>query len=175
MRFSESEKVEVWDRWHGGESMSSIARGLGRESSSVRTMIEDSGGVRPVPRRRHPRQLSFVEREEISRGMAVGESMRQIACRLGRAPSTVCREVARNGGRGQYRAQRAERAALRAARRPKASKLTENSTLRHMVETKLAAWWSSQQIAGWLRSTYPSDSEMWVSHETIYLSLFVQG
>ncbi len=155
--------------------MRKIARRLGRESSSVRTMIEDCGGVRPVPRRRHPRHLSFIEREEISRGVAAGESMCHIARRLGRAPSTVCREVTRNGGRGQYRAQRADRAALRRARRPKASKLALNSTLRGMVEAKLAAWWSPQQIAGWLTDTYPGVQEMWVSHETIYLSLFVQG
>jgi hypothetical protein len=93
MRFTELEKAEVWDRWQGGEAMRKIARRLGRESSSVRTMIEDCGGVRPVPRRRHPRHLSFIEREEISRGVATGESLRSIAGRLGRAPSTVCREV----------------------------------------------------------------------------------
>ena len=175
MRFTEVEKTEVWDRWQGGEAMRSIARRLGRESSSVRTMIEDYGGVRPVPRRRHPCHLSVIEREEISRGIATGESLRRIAGRLGRAPSTVCREVARNGGRGQYRAQRAERAALRRARRPKAGKLVGNLALRGVVEAKLAAWWSPQQIAGWLREAYPGDPEMWVSHETIYLSLFVQG
>lgn len=175
MRFTEAEKAEVWDRWQGGEAMRSIARRLGRQHASVRTMIEDCGGVRPVPRRRHPRHLSVIEREEISRGIATGESLRRIAGRLGRAPSTVCREVARNGGRGQYRAQRAERAALRRARRPKAGKLVGNLALRGVVEAKLAAWWSPQQIAGWLRVAYPGDPEMWVSHETIYLSLFVQG
>ncbi len=104
MRFTELEKAEVWDRWQGGEAMRSIARRLGRESSSVRTLIEDTGGVRPAPRRRSARCLSLTEREEISRGVAAGESLRQIAHRLGRAPSTVCREVAGNGGRGQYRA-----------------------------------------------------------------------
>ena len=174
-KFTEAEKAVVWDRWQGGEAMRSIARRLGRESSSVRTMIEDCGGVRPVPRRRHPRRLSIVEREEISRGIATGESLRQIARRLGRAPSTVCREVARNGGRSRYRAQRADRAAWRRARRPKVSKLALNSKLRVVVEEKLAQWWSPEQIAGWLTDAYPDDEEMRVSHETIYLSLFVQG
>jgi len=174
-KFTETEKAEVWERWQGGEAMRSIARGLGRESSSVRSMIEDCGGVRPVARRRHPRHLSVIEREEISRGVAAGESLRRIAGRLGRAPSTVCREVTRNGGRGHYRAQRADRAALRRARRPKPSKLALNSTLRAMVEAKLAAWWSPQQISGWLEEAYPGVEEMRVSHETIYLSLFVQG
>ena len=175
MRFTELEKAEVWDRWRGGEAMRKIARRLGRESSSVRTMIEDCGGVRPVPRRRHPRHLSVIEREEISRGIATGESLRQIAGRLGRAASTVCREVTRNGGRGQYRAQRAERAAWRRTRRPKTAKLAVNTELRAVVEEKLTEWWSPQQISGWLTDTYPGVEEMRVSHETIYLSLFVQG
>ena len=174
-KFTEAEKAEVWDSWQGGEAMRSIARRLGRESSSVRTMIEDTGGVRPARRRRAPRCLSLTEREEISRGVAAGESLRQIAGRLDRAPSTVCREVVRNGGRGGYRAQRADRAALRRARRPKVSKLADNSSLRDLVEEKLAAWWSPQQISGWLTEEYPDREEMWVSHETIYLSLFVQG
>ena len=175
MRFTELEKAEVWDRWQGGEAMRQIARRLGRESSSVRTLIEDTGGVRPMPRRRSPRCLSLIEREEISRGVAAGESLRRIADRLGRAPSTVCREVARNGGRRRYRALRADRAALRRACRPKTAKLAVNTELRAVVEEKLTEWWSPQQISGWLSDTYPGVEEMWVSHETIYLSLFVQG
>ncbi len=175
MRFTELEKAEVWDRWQGGEAMRSIARRLGRESSSVRTLIEDSGGVRPAPRRRSPRCLSLTERDEISRGVAAGESLRHIAHRLGRAPSTVCREVTRNGGRGRYRAHRSDRAAWRRARRPKTAKLAVNTRLGAVVEDKLAQWWSPQQISGWLKEAYPGVEEMWVSHETIYLSLFVQG
>ena len=138
-------------------------------------MIEDTGGVRPARRRRASRCLSLTEREEISRGVAAGESLRQVAGRLGRAPSTVCREVARNGGRGGYRALRADRAALGRACRPKAAKLAVNTELRAVVEEKLGEWWSPQQIAGWLKDAYPGREEMWVSHETIYLSLFVQG
>ena len=175
MRFTELEKAEVWDRWQGGEAMRSIARRLGRESSSVRTLIEDTGGVRPAPRRRSARCLSLPEREEISRGVAAGESLRDIAHRLGRAPSTVCRDVAGNGGRRNYRALGADRAAWRRARRPKTAKLAANTELRAVVEEKLTEWWSPQQISGWLGDTYPGAREMRVSHETIYLSLFVQG
>jgi len=181
MRFTELEKAEVWDRWQAGEAMRLIARRLGRESSSVRTLIEDTGGVRPMPRRRSSRCLSLIEREEISRGVAAGESLRQIAARLGRAPSTVCRDVARNGGRGGhggrggYRALGADRAAWQRARRPKTAKLAINGQLRAVVEEKLAEGWSPQQISGWLTDTYPGVEEMRVSHETIYLSLFVQG
>ena len=155
--------------------MRSIARRLGRESSSVRSMIEDCGGVRPVRRRRHPRHLSVIEREEISRGIATGESLRQIAGRLGRAPSTVCREVARNGGQGGYRVLRPDRAVWRRACRPKTAKLAVSTRLRVVVEEKLELWWSPQQISGWLKDAYPGREEMWVSYETIYLSLFVQG
>ena len=174
-RFTELEKAEVWDRWKAGESMRSIARRLGRQHVSVRTMIEDAGGVRPVARRRCDRHLSVVEREEISRGVAAGVSIRKIAGRLGRAPSTVSREVTRNGGRSRYRALGADRAAWQRARRPKRGKLVENVELRGVVEEKLAQWWSPQQISGWLKEAYPGVEEMWVSHETIYLSLFVQG
>ena len=174
-RFTELEKAEVWDRWKAGESMRSIARRLGRQHASVRTMIGDAGGVRPVARRRCSRHLSVVEREEISRGVAAGVSIRKIAGRLGRAPSTVSREVTRNGGRSRYRALGADRAAWQRARRPKRGKLVENVELRGVVEEKLAQWWSPQQISGWLKEAYPGVEEMWVSHETIYLSLFVQG
>ncbi len=131
--------------------------------------------MRPRQRIRAARHLSFQEREEVSRGLASGESLRSIALRLGRSASTVSREVARNGGRGGYRAHHADRAAWDRARRPKPCKLKANLELRRVVEDKLACWWSPQQISGWLKQTYPSSPEMWVSHETIYLSLFVQG
>ena len=130
----------------------------------------------PVPApNRSPLRLSLAEREEISRGVAAGESLRVIAGRLGRAPSTVSREVARNGGRGSYRARRADRAAVRNMRRPKVAKLTQCPRLRMVVEAKLELRWSPQQIASWLVSEFPDDAEMRVSHETIYLSLFVQS
>ena len=174
-RFSEVEKTEVWDRLESGEAIRSIARRLGWQSSAVRALIMITGGVRPVERRRSARHLSLAEREEISRGIAAGESLRAIARRLERAPSTVCREVSRNGGSHSYRASHADRAALRRARRPKTCKLAANWALRSVVQEKLRAWWSPQQIAAWLPQAYPDLPEMWVSHETIYLSLFIQA
>ena len=173
--FTESERVELWDRRHAGESNRSIGRRLGRLAASIRAFVEASGGVRPAVRRRSVRHLSLVEREEISRGVAAGESLRVIGRRLGRAPSTICRELARNGGRGRYRAHRADRAAWQRARRPQGCKLASNHALRTMVEELLADRWSPQQIAGRLRRTYPDDEEMHVSHETIYLTLFIQA
>ena len=174
-RFTEEERVEVWDRWQAGDTNRVIGRDLGRSAASIRAFVESWGGVRPPVRRRSPQHLSLVEREEISRGVAAGDSLRMVATRLGRAPSTISRELARNGGRHRYRAHHADRAALRRARRPKPSKLAEHRKLRTVVEEKLAEWWSPQQVVLWLKRTYPDDQEMQVSHETIYLSLFVQG
>ncbi|MEE8488925.1 MAG: helix-turn-helix domain-containing protein, partial [Acidimicrobiia bacterium] len=175
VRFTEEERIEVWDRWQAGEANRLIGRDLGRSAASIRAFVESWGGVRPAPRRRSLHHLSLLEREEISRGVAAGESMRCIAVRLGRAPSTISRELARNGGRHRYRAHRADRAGLRRAKRPKPSKLAENRELRAVVEEKLEEWWSPQQVVLWLKRTYPDNQEMRVSHETIYLSLFVQG
>ena len=174
-RFSEAERVEVWDRWQAGDAYRLIGRDLGRSAGSMRAFVESWGGVRPRVRRRSSGHLSLVEREEISRGVAVGDSLRSIGARIGRAPSTISRELARNGGRDGYRAHRADRAAIRRARRPKPSKLATNPGLRQVVEDLLEEWWSPQQVARWLRRAYPEDQEMWVSHETIYLSLFIQG
>ena len=174
-RFTEAEIAEVWERRRAGELTRSIARRLGRNGSSIRRLFEDAGGVRPAPRRRAEHHLSLTEREEISRGVAAGESLRVIASRLGRAPSTVSRELARNGGRDGYRAHRADRAAWRRARRPQPCRLATNPALREAVEDKLTVRWSPQQISGWLRRTYPDDEAMHVSHETIYLTLFIQA
>ncbi len=174
-RFNEAERVEVWDRWQAGDAYRLIGRDLGRSAGSIRAFVELWGGVRPRVRCRSSRHLSLIEREEISRGVAAGESLRMVAAQLGRAPSTVSRELARNGGRSSYRAHRADRAALGRARRPKPSKLAADPVLRSLVEDKLEEWWSPQQVACWLRRTYSDNQEMWVSHETIYLSLFVQG
>ncbi len=174
-RFTEAEIAEVWERRKTGEPTRSIARRLGRNGSSIRRLFEDAGGVCPAPRKRSVRHLSLLEREEISRGVARGESMRTIADRLGRAPSTVTREVARNDGRLRYRAHRADRAAWQRARRPQRCKLATNPALCEVVEDKLAVRWSPQQISGWLRYTYPDVEAMHVSHETIYLTLFIQA
>ena len=172
---SAEEQGEVWARWRRGESLRLIARRLGKRGPSVRAFVLQTGGVQRHPPSRAKRCLSMVEREEISRGVAAGEPCRQIAARLGRAPSTVSRELARNGGRHRYRAQAADVAAFRRALRPKPAKLIREPRLRAVVEAKLALRWSPQQIAGWLPLAYPQDPVMRVSHETIYLSLFVQS
>ena len=175
-RFSESEKAELWDRFEAGESLRAISRGMGRAPSSVRTHIVAAGWRRPVPAGDWcPIRLSFAEREEISRGIAAGVSLRCIARRLGRAPSTVSREVAGNGGRTRYRAAVAHRASRRRAHRPKPAKLATHPRLRQVVEDKLGLWWSPLQISRWLVAAYPDNEEMRVSHETIYQSLFIQG
>ncbi len=158
VRFSEAEVIEVWDRWQAGDANRLIVRDLGRSAASIRAFVESWGGVRPRVRRRSERHLSFDEREEISRGVAAGDSLRSIGVRLGRAVSTISRELARNGGRHRYRAHHADRAALRRACRPKPSKLAENPVLRGLVEEKLAEWWSPQQVALWLKRTYPRAS-----------------
>jgi IS30 family transposase len=172
---SAAEQHEVWRRWREGQSLRLIARRLGKRGPSVRAFVLQTGGVQRQPPRRNARCLSMAEREEISRGVAAGQSCRQVAARLGRAPSTVSRELARNGGRHRYRAQAADAAAFRRAQRPKPAKLALEPRLRAVVEAKLALRWSPEQIAGWLPLAYPGDAVMRVSHETIYLSLFVQG
>jgi DNA-binding CsgD family transcriptional regulator len=152
---SAQEQDEVWRRWRQGESLRLIARRLGKRGPSVRAFVLQSGGVQRPPPRRNVRCLSMAEREEISRGVAAGEPCRQIAARLGRAPSTVSRELARNGCRHRYRAQAADAAAFRRSQRPKAAKLTLQPRLRAVVEAKLAVRWSPEQIAGWLPLAYP--------------------
>jgi len=176
MRLSELEKAEVWDRFEGGESQRSISRRLGRSPSTIRTYLLGSGFRRPVPGPEWSSlRLSLTEREEISRGLAAGETMRCIASGLGRASSTVSREVTANGGRNRYRATAAHKASRHRARRPKPTKLGSNHQLRGVVEEKLELWWSPGQISDWLTEAYPDSQEMWVSHETIYQSLFIQG
>ena len=175
-RLSEAEKTEIWDRFEASDSLRSISRRLSRPPSTIRTHVVAGGFRRPKPGPEwSPPRLSLTEREEISRGLAAGESMRGIAMRLGRAPSTVSREVASNGGRLEYRGAVAHRASRHRARRPKPAKLATNSRLRDVVEAKLELWWSPLQISRWLREQYPGDEEMRVSYETIYQSLFIQG
>ena len=174
-RFTDEEKDQIWD-WHqAGVPVKRIARRLGRNNASLRKLVGETGGVRPRARVVNERHLSLAEREEISRGLAAGLSLRVIAERLGRAPSRICREVNAHGGRGRDRALVAERAARRRARRPQVAKLAQNHRLRAKVEAKLKAKWSPEEISGWLARTYPKNPEMPVSHETIYQSIFVQG
>jgi IS30 family transposase len=174
-RFSEEERQTIWDMREAGVPVKRIAKHLGRQNVSLRKFIADAGGKRPTARQRSELRLSLEEREEISRGLAAGDSIRAIAEALGRSPSTVCREVNANGGRKKYRALVADRAACRRALRPKRAKLAQCRRLRGVVERKLEAKWSPQQISAWLALEYPDRPEMQVSHETIYQSLFVQS
>jgi IS30 family transposase len=174
-RLTAEQQREIWDRLARGERAQSIGPAVGCHHNTVRELVAHSGGIRPRERKRAARSLSVAEREEISRGLAQGESMRSIAARLGRAPSTVSREVAHNGGPRGYRALAADRQAWALAERPKPAKLATCPKLRHIVERKLERHWSPRQISRWLARTFPGDPELQVSHETIYLSLFVQG
>ena len=166
---------ELWKRWKQGQSLSEIGRALDKAPTSIHGFLSTSGGIAPVARSRSDRVLTAHEREEISRRLCAGSSMRSIAVRLGKAPSTVSREIARNGGRDRYRAAAADSRAWMEARRPKACKLSQQHRLRGVVAEKLRLDWSPEQIAGWLRGTFPDDAAMHVSHETIYRSLFVQA
>ena len=174
-RMSVAEKLEIWRLMRAGVSFRVIGSQLGRSNGSIRQYVGLTGGIRPRERTRAAVRLSACEREEISRGLAVGESLRCIAGRLGRAPSTVSREVTRNGGQARYRAADSDRAAWARASRPKRCKLASSQRLREAVAGKLGEDWSPQQIAGWLVREFPDEPEMRVSHETIYLTLFVQS
>jgi IS30 family transposase len=173
--YSTSQRAEIWDRCQRGESMSSIGRVFDRQSSSVFSVISPTGGIRPPDRKRCSRALSLAEREEISRGLSVNYSLRAIALQLGRPPSTVSREVRRNGGRSAYRAAASDQAAWDRALRPKLCKLACHPTLSRTVSMKLRRKWSPEQIAGWLKRTYPGEVHNQVSHETIYRSLYIQA
>ena len=173
--YSVAERKELWDRWKRGESISEIGRALNRGPGTIHWTIRQYGGVVPRERRRSRLALTVCEREEISRGVAAGESARRVAARLGRSPSTVTRELGRHGGRRRYRAGEAEKRAWKNARRPQACKLARNPTLSGLVAAKLAEDWSPEQIAGWLKARFPLDQTMCVSHETIYLTLFIQA
>jgi IS30 family transposase len=174
-RFSAEDRETIWNMREAGVPVKRIAKHLGRQNSSLRMFIADQGGTRPPARERSELRLSREEREEISRGLAAGLSIRAIADGLDRSPSTVCRDVNANGGRKKYRALQADRGAEKRALRPKRAKLSQCRRLRGAVERKLEALWSPQQISAWLAEAYPDDPEMQVSHETIYQSLFVQS
>jgi IS30 family transposase len=173
--FTAAESAEVWDRWQRGQGLSLIGRVFDRSSGAIFQHLKPHGGIRPAPRRRSRRVLSIDEREEISRGVAAGVSLRSIAGQLHRAPSTISRELKRNGGWGRYRAAAADKRAWDRALRPKPCKLARHEELRQLVAARLSENWSPEQIAGWLKHTYPDDEAYRVSHETIYRSLFVQA
>jgi IS30 family transposase len=173
--FTAAQCEELWRRYKAGESILGIGRALCRRASAVHRVLQSTGGIAPAERRRSSRVLSLVEREEISRGIAAGYTFHAIARGLNRAVSTVSQEVARHGGQQCYRAAKADLAAWGCARRPKLCLLAKNRELQRIVAVKLKQDWAPQQIAGWLRDEYPDNPELWVSHETIYRSLFVQA
>ena len=174
IKYTTEQKNEIWDRWQRGESQSSIGRLFDRESSSIFSILSPSGGIRPTPRVRSKLALTLSEREEISRGIVCQRSLRSIASQLNRSPSTISREIKRNGGYDDYRAAHADQTAWDRACRPKLCKLATHSSLSRKVAAKLMKNWSPEQIAGWLKITYPNNENSQVSHETIYRSLFIQ-
>lgn len=173
--FTPKQKAELWERWTSGQCVADIARALGRRNKSgVYRVLAINGGIPPAPRKRALITLRLVEREEISRGIAAGQSIRRIAQELRRSPSTVSREIRRNGGCSAYRASEADRRAWQRALRPKRCRLACHPELRWRVAQKLVLQWSPEQISGWLKRQFPDDQGMQVSHETIYRSLFIQ-
>jgi IS30 family transposase len=173
--YTESQRSLMWDRWQKGDSLQQIAQLFDRNHPSIERILAESGGIRPAQRRRSRLALTLAEREEISRTVVAGQSIRSIAASLGRAPSTISREIKRNGDRETYRASQADQSAWDRAHRPKTCKLVQNSALAHIVAGKLQMRWSPEQIAGWLKHTYPDDENDQVSHETIYRSLYIQA
>jgi len=173
--YTQTQKALMWERWKKGESLQHIAQLFDRDHSSIQRILAETGGIRPPERHRSHLALTLAEREEISRAVVAGWSIRSIATLLARAPSTISREINRNGGVECYRANQAEQAAWDRALRPKTCKLVEKRKLANVVAGKLQLQWSPQQIAGWLKQTYADDENYQVSHETIYRSLFIQA
>ena len=173
--YTEEQKALMWDRWQQGETMGSIARLFDRGHSSIQNIFSQTGGIRPPARKRSHRHLSLSEREEISRGIASGTPIYSIADQLGRSPSTIYREIQRNGGRKAYRASNADQSAWDNACRPKRCKLRKNRMLAKVVASKLKKDWSPEQVSGWLKEAYPDNEKLQVSHETIYRTLYIQA
>ena len=173
--YTESQKALMWERWRKGDTLAQIARLFDRYHSSIQGILAKTGGIQPAQRHRSRLALTLAEREEISRAVVAGHSIRSVAARLGRAPSTISREVRRNGGRQGYLANQADELAWERARRPKACKLVKNRTLAQVVASKLRLQWSPEQIAGWLKHVYAVNRDYQVSHETIYRSLYIQA
>lgn len=174
-RLSPAEKVDIWRRWKCGQSQHEIGRACGRPHPTIRKILLPCGGIAPAARRRSRLSLTLEEREDISRGIASDSSIREIARLLKRSAATVSREVTRHGGRPTYRAHDADRRAWVSGLRPKRCLLAGNRRLREVVASKLILDWSPEQISGWLKTRYPNNESMHVSHETIYRSLFIQA
>jgi IS30 family transposase len=175
VKLSAMQRTDMWKRWQVGQSLHEIGRAFGKSHVVIHFLLARHGGIAPAARRRSPLTLTLTEREDISRGIACGSSIREIAKGLQRAVSTVSREVARHGGRPQYRASEADHQAWESALRPKVCLLAIQSKLQEIVAGKLILDWSPEQISGWLKNQYPEDESMRVSHETIYRSLFIQA
>src|ERR1700738_327300 len=175
VKLSANQRTDMWSRWKAGQSLHEIGRAFGKDHVSIQFMLSQHGGSVPAARRRSLPRLTLAEREDISRGIACGSSIRDIAKGLQRAASTVSREVARHGGRPQYRANEADQQAWESALRPKVCLLAIHVKLQKIVASKLILDWSPEQISGWLKIRYPEDESMRVSHETIYRSLFIQA
>ncbi len=175
IHYTERQKALMWERWRKGDSLQVIAQLFDRNHSSIQRILAESGGIQPMQRCRSRLALTLAEREEISRQMAAGQSIRSVAAGLGRAPSTISREIKRNGGQEGYRANLADQHAWDRARRSKPCKLTENRMLANMVAGKLQLQWSPEQVAGWLKQLFTGYEEYQVSHETIYRSLYIQA
>ena len=174
-RLSTEQRMEMWRRWKAGESLHDIGRAFGKGHGSIRFLLTQHGGIVPAARRRSPRTLTLAEREDISRGIASGSSIREIAKGLQRPVSTVSREVSRHGGRPLYRASEADHQAWNSALRPKVCLLAIEEKLRTIVASKLILDWSPEQISAWLKVHYSNNESLRVSHETIYRSLFIQA
>src|ERR1700676_3699815 len=175
VELSVAQRTDVWRRWKAGDSLHTIGRAVDRPHTSIHCLLAHHGGIVPAVRRRSRRVLTAVEREDISRGLASGASLRKIAQLLDRAASTVSREVVRHGGRPEYRANEADQRAWDSALRPKRCLLAIQEQLGEIVASKLLLDWSPEQISGWLKTEYPHDESLRVSHETIYRSLFIQA
>jgi transposase, IS30 family len=175
IHYTERQKALMWERWQKGDTLHQIAQLFDRHHPSIARILGETGGIRPVRRCRSRLALTLAEREEISRAVVAGHSRRSIATQLGRAPSSVSREIKRNGGQECYRASQADQSAWDRGRRPKIGKLAANRALARIVAGKLQRQWSPEQIAGWLKRTYPDDTSRQVSPETIYRSLFIQA
>src|SRR6202166_2234172 len=175
VQLSSAQRAELWRRWKTGQSLHEIGRAFGKSHVVIHFLLARHGGIAPAARRRSLRTLTLAEREDISRGIAGGSSLRQIAKGLQQAVSAVSREVARHGGRPQYRANDADQQAWESAWRPKTCLLARHGPLRELVASKLILDWSPEQISGWLKNQYPDDESLRVSHETMYRSLFIQA
>jgi IS30 family transposase len=173
--YSNEQKAEIWRRWRKGETLSDIAHAIGKNTGSLHGLLARHGGIAPRVRVRSRLALTLAEREEISRSIVVGLSVRQIANHLDRAPSTISREINRHGGREAYRATVADAEAWKRGVRPKPFRLRQLPSLCEIVSVKLEAKWSPEQISGWLKTEYPDDPTMQISHETLYRSLFIQA